>query len=567
MKTSRTILIYWFLLIVPTLVIGVWALKLLSHEKDRLKIQAVASLTERARTMADSLEFTVADVEEALTRSLLTVDKSRIEPTLSHWQETNPLVRNVFIWNENRLIYPVDGLAATPEERRFAIRYEALFTGRLAFGFGNGVSSDEWNSPVVQVEKSYQSNAKAKSSARKDLLSLARLENQDQTATAPSESYGGKPLFKPRSGWIPWFSENRLFILGYAQREEKGPVYGLELELMTLLSRLITQLPQVKESYAAFGLVSGDDELVFQAGGFPIDVKKKPEISVPLSDLLPHYRVNVYLSEKGAPGETGFIYVSALLVLVFLAAMILGGTLLIRDSRRSMKDAMEKTSFVSSVSHELKTPLTSIRMYAELLAEGRVSQPEKVNRYLSVIVSESQRLTRLVNNVLDFGRLEQGKKTYHKASLDMAEFVRGIFDAHSIRIAAAGLSLELHIPENAILIIVTDRDALEQVLLNLIDNAVKYAASGKYLGCSVENNSNDTIDLVITDRGPGIPPAHQTLIFEKFHRVDNSLTAEQAGSGLGLSIARRILRDLGGDLIFEPEKDGGSRFIARIGKS
>lgn len=566
MKTSRTILIYWFLLIVPTLVIGGWALKLLSHEKDRLKIQAVASLTERARTMADSLEFTVADVEEALTRSLLTVDKSRIEATLSHWQATNPLVRNVFIWKDNRLIYPVDGLAATPEERRFTIRYEALFTGRLAFGFGNGVSSDEWNSPVVQVGKGYQSNAKAKSSARKDLISLARLENQDQTAMAPSENHGGKPLFKPRSGWIPWFSENRLFILGYAQREEKGPVYGLELELMTLLSRLITQLPQVKESYAAFGLVSGDDELVFQAGGFPIDVKKKPEISVPLSGLLPHYRVNVYLAEKGAPGETGFIYVSALLVLIFLAAMILGGTLLIRDSRRSMKDAMEKTSFVSSVSHELKTPLTSIRMYAELLAEGRVSQPEKVNRYLSVIVSESQRLTRLVNNVLDFGRLEQGKKTYHKASLDMAEFVRGIFDAHSIRIAAAGLSLELHIPDSAILIM-TDRDALEQVLLNLIDNAVKYAGSGKYLGCSVENNAINTVDLVITDRGPGIPQAHRTLIFEKFHRVDNSLTAEQAGSGLGLSIARRILRDLGGDLLYEPEKDGGSRFIARIGKS
>jgi len=566
MKTSRTILIYWFLLIVPTLVIGIWALKLLSHEKDRLKIQAVASLTERARTMADSLEFTVADVEEALTRSLLTMDTSQIKETLGNWQATNPLVRNVFVWKNNNLIYPVDGLAATPEERRFTARYEALFTGRLAFGFGEGVSADEWNSMAAQGEKNDQNKAKEKSLARKDLLSLARLESQDQTATAPSENHGGKPLFKPRSGWIPWFAENRLFILGYAQREEKGPVYGLELELMTLLSRLITQLPQVKESYAAFGLVSGDDELVYQAGGFPIDVKKQPEISVPLSGLLPHYRVNVYLSEKGAPGDTGFVYVSALLVLIFSAAMILGGTLLIRDSRRSMKDAMEKTSFVSSVSHELKTPLTSIRMYAELLAEGRVSQPEKVNRYLSVIVSESQRLTRLVNNVLDFGRLEQGKKTYHKASLDMAEFVRGILDAHSIRIAAAGLSLELSIPDSTISI-VTDRDALEQVILNLIDNAVKYAGSGKYLGVSVENNANDTVDLVITDKGPGIPPAHQALIFEKFHRVDNSLTADQAGSGLGLSIARRILRDLGGDLIFEPEKDGGSRFIARIGKS
>lgn len=275
--------------------------------------------------------------------------------------------------------------------------------------------------------------------------------------------------------------------------------------------------------------------------------------------------MNVYLTDKGVAGGRGFVAVSALLVLIFLAAMIAGGTLLIRDSRKNMKDAMEKTSFVSSVSHELKTPLTSIRMYAELLAEGRVTQPDKVNRYLEVIVSESRRLTRLVNNVLDFGRLEQGKKTYHRETLDLAGFVRGIFEAHGIRVEAAGLALDLHIPREP-LTLVSDHDALEQVLLNLIDNAVKYASSGRYLGVFVENDSTETVDLVLADRGPGIPPEHRDLIFEKFHRVDNSLTAEQAGSGLGLSIARRILRDLGGDLVFEPGTESGSRFIMRIGK-
>ncbi len=566
MKTRRIILIYWFLLIVPTLVIGLWALKLLSHEKDRLKAQALSSLAQRAETMAEGLVSTVADVEEALSRSLLGMDERRIGDTLREWEEENPLVRNVFVWKANRLITPVDGLAATPEERRFASRYEALFTGRLAFDFGRGVSSDEWGGPPSEKGKSYPEKGKDASSARQDLLSLARMDGKSRSAQAVPDAPGGKGSFTPLSGWIPWFSENRLFILGYAQKEEKGPVYGIELELMTLLSRLITQLPKVEESYAAFGLVAGDGELVYQTGGFPIDVKKLPDISVPLSGLLPHYRMNVYLSEKGVAGETGFVTVSVLLVLMFSSAMIAGGTLLIRDSRKNMKDAMEKTSFVSSVSHELKTPLTSIRMYAELLSEGRVTQPEKVKRYLSVIVTESRRLTRLVNNVLDFGRLEQGKKTYHTSPLHLAGFVRDMFEIHGIRITAAGLRLNLHLPEGP-LAVVSDRDALEQVMLNLIDNAVKYAASGKFLGVFVENDGPETVDLVLSDKGPGIPPSHRELIFEKFHRVDNSLTAEQAGSGLGLSIARRILRDLGGDLLYEPETDGGSRFIVRIRKS
>ena len=561
MKPSRTILIYWFLLIVPTLVVGAWALKLLSHEKERLEIQAMASLSDRAKAMAENLELTVAEVEDALTRSLVAIDDKNLRNTLRMWEETNPLVRNVFVWRKGMLDYPTAGLESTAEERRFITRYEALFTGRMDFGFADSVSQGEWSRPAGQ--NSPGKEIRGRSSARKDLLSLARLETSLPQKGQEIEGQG--PRFRTRSGWIPWFSENRLFILGWVQKEEKGPVYGLELELMALLSRLIVQLPPFKESDVACGLVSGDGDLVYQSGGFPIDVKKKPAISAPLSGLLPHYRINLYFSEKGISQDRRFIYVPAMLILIFSAAMIAGGALLIKDSRRNMKDAMEKTSFVSSVSHELKTPLTSIRMYAELLSEGRVNSPAKVSHYLSVIVAESQRLTRLVNNVLDFGRLEQGKKTYHRAPLDIAAFIKGILDAHSIRITGAGLVLDLDIPDES-LMVMTDRDALEQVLLNLIDNAVKYAAQGRYLGFSVKELSEDDVELTVRDRGPGIPKAHQELIFDKFHRVDNSLTAEQAGSGLGLSIARRILRDLGGDLWFESGHQGGSCFKARIKK-
>jgi signal transduction histidine kinase len=128
----------------------------------------------------------------------------------------------------------------------------------------------------------------------------------------------------------------------------------------------------------------------------------------------------------------------------------------------------------------------------------------------------------------------------------------------------AGLVVHLTLPTEPV-ILSSDRDALEQVLLNLLDNAVKYAAGGGWLGVELEKTPDGrAVELRIKDRGPGIPPEHRARIFETFHRVDNSLTAEQAGSGLGLSIARRIMRDLGGDILYQPEADGGSCFRVRI---
>ncbi len=245
-----------------------------------------------------------------------------------------------------------------------------------------------------------------------------------------------------------------------------------------------------------------------------------------------------------------------------MVAIVSGGMLLARLSLANIKDAQQKTSFVASVSHELKTPLTSIRMYAELLLSKRVKDQKKAQSYLWVIVNESQRLTRLINNVLDFGKLEQGKKTYHPREMDISELLVQIIDAHSIRIKEQGLSIITDIePDNYIM--QTDPDALEQVVLNLLDNAIKYAGTGKFVKFVLHRDKIAVI-LKICDDGPGIPKAQQGLIFNKFHRVDDSLTASQPGSGLGLSIARQIVQDLNGELSFEPMPENGSCFVVKL---
>jgi signal transduction histidine kinase len=218
---------------------------------------------------------------------------------------------------------------------------------------------------------------------------------------------------------------------------------------------------------------------------------------------------------------------------------------------------------VSNVSHELKTPLTTIRMYAELLGDNRVRDEARQRNYLDTIIIESQRLTRLVNNVLDFSRLEQGHKQYNSEEGDLVPLISRVLETQRPRLEEAGFKLEANLPAGDPIRIYADRDAIEQVLLNLLDNAMKYASSGGWLGLSLQRNGADAI-LTVSDHGPGVPSAHRRRIFDTFHRVDDSLTASQPGSGLGLSIARRLLRDQGGDLRCEPNQPAGAKFIATI---
>jgi signal transduction histidine kinase len=317
------------------------------------------------------------------------------------------------------------------------------------------------------------------------------------------------------------------------------------------------------EKGASLAILDSTGQVIFQSGDVTVDDRQAPDMAVSLSHLLPHWQVGVYLDKEASAPGSGFLYISVLLLFVFMAAIVSGGVLLTRQAVRYRKEALQKTSFVSSVSHELKTPLTSIRMYAELLQSGRVSSEQKQASYLAIMVAESRRLTRLINNVLDFSRLEQKKKTYHKTSVNLEVMLLAVVDTHSILIQDEGFEIQTDIAPGGFHV-TTDPDALEQVVLNLVDNALKYAACGRYIGFILERGPDNTVYLKICDRGPGIASEHRKTIFDKFYRVDNSLTSTRPGSGLGLSIARRIMRDLGGDLFHESVPGGGSCFVIRI---
>jgi signal transduction histidine kinase len=519
------------LLLIPAFIIAGIAARLLAHEQSLLSHAAESTAREQLSAVAEQAALAVETVQNELLRSLENIPEAGREENLQALERSNPLVRNVFIINaDGRVLLPDDSLPLTGEQSGFLLRYQALFSDEVA-----------WESTLADDEEQV-----ARPSASLRLRSVMK-RAKDYDILSPVESVAG--------GWIPWYWENRLGQLGWVQPETGGARYGMELEMITVLSELLPVLSAGLPANRRMALVDGAGRTIHQTGGLDVAEGTEPALRVPIGRALPHWEVVLY-TPNGTFGRTGrgYALLSAMLVAVLFVSLFGSGILLLREAHRNRREAQQKTTFVSNVSHELKTPLTTIRMYADLLTEGRVSEPEKSKRYLETIGAESRRLTRLVNNVLDFSRLEQNRKKYNCSRFDLRETLEETIQLQRLRIQKAGMELTTDLPE-APAPVDSDPDAIRQVLINLIDNAVKYAASGKTLHIGMFHAKNG-YSISVADRGEGIAPRDRSRIFERFYRVDDSLTAESQGCGLGLSIARRMMEDLGGSLSLLSAKGG-----------
>ena len=235
--------------------------------------------------------------------------------------------------------------------------------------------------------------------------------------------------------------------------------------------------------------------------------------------------------------------------------------------RREQEALQARSEFLTSVTHELKTPLASIRMFTEMLADGRVPSEEKRDEYYRLLAGEAYRLSALVENVLDLGRMERGERAYDLRALDLARLVSEAVELFAPIAAAKGMHVECSrqgSPGDKFLVS-ADRDALFQAFLNLFENARKYASSGKRLEI-VLNGSHELCSLTIRDRGPGVPQEERERIFDRFRRGEQQKNGTVPGVGLGLYLARRILRAHAGDLVCkEPKDEGkGACFVATL---
>lgn len=557
---KRSVFAYWALLLIPAVLIGAAGARLLSSEQERWNQMERAAALERARAIAQTIQLTMERAEREITDGLMAIPRETLLDSLLTWERESPSIRNVFIWRPKLgLRYPNPGEQASSEQVRFMIRYQTLFMPRKAW-------LPEESSDLADGSGSSKFDEKT---AKESLLSGEGdgAKSRQKSASRSSERQAPKSQQtgpQAKHGWIPWFTDNTLHLLGWVQRDPPGVVFGVELETMALVSQLIEKFPTSEIEGFVYALIDDSGKLLHQLGRSPIETGMAPVLEVPLTPHLPHWRVAVYSDPQAANLRSGnaFLIIAGLLLATLIVAILLGGALLTRQAYANWLDSQQKSSFVSNVSHELKTPLTTIRMYAELLNEGIVKDPEKKAHYLQVIVSEAERLTRLVNNVLGFSRLEQGRMKYRIQDLDVADFVRSFFDTNGMRVRQSGMPLTCTIPE-APLFVRADRDALEHTFLNIVDNAVKYASEGRSLDITLSVNGS-MCEIRFLDQGPGIPASHRDRIFEKFQRVDDSLTAGKAGTGLGLTIARSMMRDLGGDLVYEPGDHQGSCFVVCV---
>src|ERR1039458_4255929 len=313
---------------------------------------------------------------------------------------------------------------------------------------------------------------------------------QQVSRIAPSEAEFRQLIGEDNEGTLARFVDNKLSVL-FWYRPPLNPdyVFGAQIALPRLAKELQTVVQEVEPTLREEICVALLDDMAkpvtLSHPGFHA-AWKRPFVATEIGETLPHWEVSVYLLNPAKLTQSAHILklTLGLLIGVLLLAIGVGSWLIVADLNRQLTLARQKTDFVSNVSHELKTPLTSIRMFSELLAEGRVSDRAKQRSYLGIISAETARLTRLINNVLDFARIDRGEKKYNIQKCDLVSVVRETADTYRPHLEASGFQFTCELPESPVFVN-GDRDALAQVVVNLLSNAEKYSDTRKEIALSV----------------------------------------------------------------------------------
>jgi len=363
-------------------------------------------------------------------------------------------------------------------------------------------------------------------------------------------------------GWYTWYWGNGVNLLFWL-RDASGKVIGAECDRSRMLADIVGDLPNSDPSDpdlqgARIALTGGDGAAVYQWGTYEPAANEPPRARLDLNHPLDAWSL-LYFAPPAESGQTlgrGMLFNLAAGMAVLVLALIGLASYFYWESTREMREAAERVSFVNQVSHELKTPLTNIRMYAELLEQSLPENDSKATQQLEVIVSESQRLSRLIGNVLTFARKHNDKLALHNTTGNIDQCIQFVLDHFKATLESRGVRAVF--TPGAGTTVEFDRDALEQILGNLFSNVEKYAAGGHRMEVT-SRQEGSTTSIVISDRGPGIPKGQEEKIFDPFHRLSNKLSDGVTGTGIGLTIARDLARKHGGDLK-AVASDIGARF-------
>ena len=330
-----------------------------------------------------------------------------------------------------------------------------------------------------------------------------------------------------------------------------SPPSGEALWLVTVASSQ-PPLPELVMAVSSTGISPPGVKLRTRAAGAP-----------PLENALGEAFPGLYVESSGKRAlesvHEGLLFGIGMAALALvLGIAVFGGYLLLRDVNRDVHIAEVRSQFVASVSHELKTPLTAIRMFAETLAMGRFRDERMKSEYLETIVNESERLARLVDNVLDFSKIEQGKKIYRLRPTRLEDVASSAVRALRFPLSQQGFHLHFEVEEE-IPQLQADADAIQQAILNLLTNAMKYSGDSREIDLRVAARNGDAV-IEVVDHGFGLAPDEQKRVFEKFYRAPSHESRLIAGTGLGLTLVAHIATAHGGRVEVESAPGAGSTF-------
>jgi signal transduction histidine kinase len=400
------------------------------------------------------------------------------------------------------------------------------------------------------------------------LASMTHADWVEQAILPEILSGRNRSLVDPSIGHISSKQEGRPVVVGYlqiqgAQSDPNPSLLGYELDEDQLLGAL---LPDVLKGVdlggnVRVGILDEDGRIRLpQAVAHPSAFLASGHFT----EILPTWQVA--LSNADGRSVSELMWREKATSLAFLGGtllvMLLGVSLTVRAAAHEVALSKLKSDFVSNVSHEFKTPLALIRMFGETLEAGTVEEEAKRREFYGIIRAESERLTHLINRVLDFSRIDAGVKQYNFREADIVDVVRRTLDTYRLQIRDLGFVIDADLPSHPVTARI-DPDAIAEALLNLLDNATKYSGDSKEIRVSMAATES-AVTTSVEDHGVGIPKEDLPNIFGKFYRGDTQQTRETPGSGLGLTLVKHIVEAHGGHVDVQSELGRGSRFSFKV---
>ena len=507
----KLLIAYLILVTVPLVVLGWLGVRTLGSEQERIDRQferlTEESLREYARD-AEDLLGSWAQEWESLNWNMSDRDAVRAIT------RTDGRVHQFFALNaDGSVVFPIYDDAATAAERDFLLETEDIWeSGSI---HPNQLSVPETNT--------------------------SRFRRQALVAESP------------RGRWHTWYRQEGLQLI-YFWAAPEGGVFGLQLDRVRMQAEMVGILPDTPENIVheelAVRLLDEAGDVLYQWGALRENDDREPIASIPMNTPLQTWTLEGFLP---ATSNDSQVYLLGLTLAAVATLFLLVGIYVYRENTRELREAEQRVNFVNHVSHELKTPLTNIRMYADLLQDELPVDDEKAVGRLGVILNESERLSRLITNVLTFNRSQRSGLQLHPRPVDPDRLVRGVIGKFQQSFGEKNISVEFR--PGVLREVMIDADVVEQIVGNLLSNVEKYAGGDQTITVATGLVDGD-LEVHVQDYGPGIPPAELERVFEAFHRVRNDLTEGVAGTGIGLSIARDLAQLHGGDIELIPEERG-----------